>query len=652
MGETARLRAKFCVPLLLALVWVGAPAAARGEAAPVTIGAPLPAPEVIVSMPGSINGYGVSSDGGDGVWFNDVEEENGRHASYLTHYSPELLTIKQVPLAPLPPGQNGQDSVWGIAPGLHGEELFLEWEPNTLAQITTKAKRKAVSLPEQYGDPQELVVSGDGTIWYLSRLHGCQLVHMTVKAKVLSSVSCGGDSISLAVGPDGNIWVAAYTGDDVEEVSASTGTVIARYNLPLPTGITTLGQDIYVAEDEPGAIAKIAPDGTVTTYALPAGRTLEWITTGPDGAVWFDENIGPNGHSAGLGRLSPGGELREVEAEVWRLAATSDAIYSVGVHEGVRVLYREPLSNFSPASTRYVALGDSYSSGEGNPPFEPGSDQEEPPDLCHRSQAAYGPQLSLRLGLGPLQFRACSGAVTADIFDTSAQYPEEPAQSSWLDLSTRVVTLTIGGNDAGFASLLNHCVDLPVLHPGYACSTNRGLADETDARLAALGGGRYATSPAGTSIHSIVSVLGKLHEKAPGARILIGLYPRPFGEDRSRYVTDSRAPSGAACEVGAGLRVDYKDALWLDGLGKELNSVITKGAKTAKTASGGGVPVSVAKPTNFNGHGFCDQQTTWLNPVKLKLGQEQEVQPETSSFHPTAAGQTQGYEAAFAKALE
>ena len=38
------------------------------------------------------------------------------------------------------------------------------------------------------------------------------------------------------------------------------------------------------------------------------------------------------------------------------------------------------------AKLAYVALGDSYSSGEGNPPFEAGTNNAKTGDTCHRSR--------------------------------------------------------------------------------------------------------------------------------------------------------------------------------------------------------------------------------------------------------------------------
>src|SRR5690606_8987166 len=69
-------------------------------------------------------------------------------------------------------------------------------------------------------------------------------------------------------------------------------------------------------------------------------------------------------------------------------------------------------------TTPYLALGDSFSSGEGVEPFELGTNQAGY-NLCHRSEDAY-PRLisgtSAKIpSLGSGGFRACSGAVTENI---------------------------------------------------------------------------------------------------------------------------------------------------------------------------------------------------------------------------------------------
>lgn len=305
----------------------------------------------------------------------------------------------------------------------------------------------------------------------------------------------------------------------------------------------------------------------------------------------------------------------------------------------------------SAPSAAYVALGDSYSSGEGNPPYEDGTNTEgEVPDRCHRSAAAYGPLLDHELGLGSMVFKACSGAVTNDIFEASHTNLTEPAQRSWLQPDTKTVTLTIGGNDAGFRSALKECISFP---PRIAdCSTDDELEQETQARLDALAGGPYATTPAPLSepIHSILSVIEAVHKEASNARIYVGLYPQLFGKDRAKYSKPLFAPTTLACGVGPNLWVTYNDATWLDQRRQQLDRIIANAVGTARDQ---GIAVTSVKPTGLDGHGFCDKYEPWFYPIEVEgaIHTRPELElvlgAQPGSFHPTASGQL-AYEAAFA----
>src|ERR1700751_5514912 len=93
------------------------------------------------------------------------------------------------------------------------------------------------------------------------------------------------------------------------------------------------------------------------------------------------------------------------------------------------------------AAPQYVALGDSYSSGVGTRVFyeESGS--------CKRSPDAYGPKIAAARGY-TLNFEACSGAKSTEVNEK---------QLGKLSSSTALVTITIGGNDAGFSNVIINC---------------------------------------------------------------------------------------------------------------------------------------------------------------------------------------------------
>lgn len=84
-----------------------------------------------------------------------------------------------------------------------------------------------------------------------------------------------------------------------------------------------------------------------------------------------------------------------------------------------------------------VALGDSYSSGTGTGEYA----RDE---ACLRSDYAYPVLLARRLD-DRIHFRACSGATTRDVRERQ------------LGGGGSLVTITIGGNDAGFSSVIKAC---------------------------------------------------------------------------------------------------------------------------------------------------------------------------------------------------
>ena len=93
------------------------------------------------------------------------------------------------------------------------------------------------------------------------------------------------------------------------------------------------------------------------------------------------------------------------------------------------------------AAPSYVALGDSYSSGTGTRSYLADGTS------CLRSVYAYPSLIASAKGYA-LNFRACSGAKIADVTDS---------QLSALTSSTAYVTISVGGNDAGFADVLTTC---------------------------------------------------------------------------------------------------------------------------------------------------------------------------------------------------
>jgi streptogramin lyase len=606
-----------------------------------SVAAAIPAPEVAATTGSAVLLTGIGSDGAEGVWFSDIAPSG----SYLAHYTPGANSVSLVDIKPGPP-DNGQ--VFGIAPGLNGDEWFTRTVGNQVSRVGSDGMIYNVALPTSSSFPHDVVVDSQGNVWFAEERNGCVLGRIsptgTLKEYAVSGFACS----HLTVGPDGNIWLSVT--NQVLKVSAVTGIVLAAYAVPSATGLASLDGKVWVGEFFSSRIAAISSSGQVTEHKLPRNSRPQLLTAGPDDAIWFTEPAGSFTNlesSGGIGRLPPKGTAETIplgtEDNANGITATHNAIYFT--QQGpTPALMRIQLASLVPGEGVYVALGDSYSSGEGNSPYVSSN-------ACDRSESAYGPLLDRDRALGPMTFRACSGAETNDLFDMNHVNPAEPRQLSWLTTATKVVTLTIGGNDAGFSVVLNHCVTGP-FHESFGCSQDVQLNTEIQSRLAALAGTSSASTTEGLPIWPIESVVDAIHAKAPAARILVGGYPRLFGGSRADYEQGTPAPSGRACQVGTvefggtqALLVDYSDAQWLNGLARMLNATIKNSVRTAASQ---GIAVSFVEPSQFATHRFCDSSERWFYPLELDSSHNR----LPASFHPTANGQRLGYEAAFSAKLK
>lgn len=228
------------------------------------------------------------------------------------------------------------------------------------------------------------------------------------------------------------------------------------------------------------------------------------------------------------------------------------------------------------AATSYVALGDSYSSGTGTRSYL--SDGTS----CQRSSLAYPSLLAAAKGL-TLNFRACSGATVADVTAT---------QLSSLTSSTTHVSISVGGNDAGFAKVLTECAK-----PAWASNCN-GAVDTAQSYITTVLSGRLAT------------LYSSIRAKAPNAKVVVVGYPRIFqGEDCNALTWFS--PSEEAR---------------LNQMADLLN------ARTS--AAAGARAFAFANPTSiFLGHAVCDD-VEWINGLSS---------PISESYHPNRAGHRSGY---------
>lgn len=264
------------------------------------------------------------------------------------------------------------------------------------------------------------------------------------------------------------------------------------------------------------------------------------------------------------------------------------------------VLARRPLTPVEAATRgRYVALGDSYASGEG---AYGGAADLAPGNRCHRTSKAYFHAVirTFRFA-GGSAFWACSGATVQTVLHGKSG---EPGQTGRVDTRTSLVTLSVGGNDVGFSTVLAGCVlKLPM---SGGC---REQADRIAVRLATL----RRTLPA---------VLKTLSARAPSARILVLGYPRIFAET-----------SGAGFD-----NIAIADQQWLNARARDLDELIRQAVAEADrrivAAGGAGSVEFVDAYSGFAGHeiGTADP---FVNGLDVDLAT---FSARPRSFHPTASG--------------
>jgi lysophospholipase L1-like esterase len=154
----------------------------------------------------------------------------------------------------------------------------------------------------------------------------------------------------------------------------------------------------------------------------------------------------------------------------------------------------------------YVALGSSYAAGAGLGPRQPGS-----PIVCQRSDNGYPPRLARQLKL-PFVDMTCSGSVTKHVL-VGGQYFQD-AQIRTLTTQTRLVTLTVGGNDVGFVR------DLYLL-----AARNSDTWFGWTVRTLWHGPSHMTNRDFPKLAFALQSLLRDIHRRSPQARIVVATYP-------------------------------------------------------------------------------------------------------------------------------
>ena len=237
----------------------------------------------------------------------------------------------------------------------------------------------------------------------------------------------------------------------------------------------------------------------------------------------------------------------------------------------------------SRGADRYVALGDSFTSGAGLPETRPD------PVGCGQSELGYPRLVAKEVG-ARLTDVSCGGATTEDGTET---------QLDAVTRGTDIVTVSLGGNDLSwFLDVMFGCTTIATSDPTGSPCERQGTSPASD--LTAL--------PPQIGAR-LVALLTEVHRRAPAARVLVVGYPQPV-------------PAHGTCPELPLAAGDYPfvRAQW-----EAMDATMREAA-----ADAGATFVGVLGPSE--GHDICAGEDAWVNGFEARPG-------VAASYHPLASGQ-------------
>ncbi|MGW6793184.1 ricin-type beta-trefoil lectin domain protein [Streptomyces chartreusis] len=230
----------------------------------------------------------------------------------------------------------------------------------------------------------------------------------------------------------------------------------------------------------------------------------------------------------------------------------------------------------------YVAMGSSFAAGPGIPPTQDSGGAS----ACSRSGVNYPSIVTREIGAN-LTDVSCSGATTANVLTTSQS--GQPPQVQAVTAETRVVTVTIGGNDVNYLGSIN----------AYSCQTGGGTNCGTVDRNAI-----NQTFPALAG--RIENVVKAIHGAAPQAHVYL-----------VNYFT--LLPTSGVC---ANVPLTDDQATFE----RSIASRLAEATATAATATGATL-VDLAAASR--GHDACSA-SPWVESYRPAAGR--------ATYHPNEAG--------------
>ncbi|WP_144758621.1 SGNH/GDSL hydrolase family protein [Curtobacterium sp. 9128] len=279
-----------------------------------------------------------------------------------------------------------------------------------------------------------------------------------------------------------------------------------------------------------------------------------------------------------------------------------------------------------PPGSEYVALGDSYSAGYGL-----GDQTGLPVSACGQSAQDYPHRIAARFGLA-LQDVTCGGATSADV-TSRHQFAGVPPQIEALSADTRLVTITIGGNDADLFGTAASCLALSRKGPVFSGR------DAPSCRSTLV---RNGVDQLGTKIRSrvalgIAQTLGAVRDAAPNAEVVFLGYPAIFPDAEH---TPAKGCFRSALDIGTltgafpanSYPFTDTDVVYLHGVQEDLDEVAAAAAAAADVRY-----VDVFDSTQSRS--ACDRSGALVSGVTLdSTNGLRRIDLEPGALHPNTKG--------------
>jgi lysophospholipase L1-like esterase len=285
-----------------------------------------------------------------------------------------------------------------------------------------------------------------------------------------------------------------------------------------------------------------------------------------------------------------------------------------------------PAPPVSTTGLEYVALGDSYAAGYGLADLT-----KKPVAGCAQSALDYPHRLaaSLRLHLTDV---TCAGATTSDV-TTSRQLGALP-QIDALSTSTRLVTISIGGNDAGLFSTARSCIALSENGPifGQSSATANCRSRYVDNGSDALTRAIDTTTAKGLS-----STFRAIRHRAPNAAVVVVGYPAVFPDAAHTPTAGCYRPLVDASSLADGFPKDAfpftsTDVAYLHGVQAALDRVTARAAQEADVVYVSTLDASLA-------HSGCATSGSYIAGITLTASDYfRSISLEAGALHPNARG--------------